>query len=89
MRVLSPPGISENYLDAARKVADKAIRPGPEPKMIHYQAGVTMDPNGGLGEASTDKDARRDAGRMFIKFRQPWACACSTRKGAFLRMANT
>ena len=39
--------------------------------MIHYQAGVTMDPNGGLGEASSDKDARRDAGRMFIKFRQP------------------
>ena len=61
----------QNYLDAARKVADKAIRPGPEPKMIHYQAGVTMDPNGGLGEASSDKDARRDAGRMFIKFRQP------------------
>ena len=51
----------QNYLDAARKVADKAIRPGPEPKMIHYQAGVTMDPNGGLGEASSDKDARRDA----------------------------
>ena len=61
----------QNYLDAARKVADKAIRPGPEPKMIHYQAGVKMDPNGGLGEASSDKDARRDAGRMFIKFRQP------------------
>ena len=33
--------------------------------------GRTMDPNGGLGEASSDKDARRDAGRMFIKFRQP------------------
>ena len=61
----------QNYLDAARKVADKAIRPGLEPKMIHYQAGVKMDPNGGLGEASSDKDARRDAGRMFIKFRQP------------------
>ena len=61
----------QNYLDAARKVADKAIRPGPEPKMIHYQAGVTMDPNGGMGEASSDKDARRDAGRIFIKFRQP------------------
>lgn len=61
----------QNYLDAARKVADKAIRPGPEPKMIHYQAGVTTDPNGGVGEASSDKEARRDAGRMYIKFRQP------------------
>ena len=64
----------QNYLDAARKVADKAIRPGPEPKMIHYQAGVKMDPNGGLGEASS--------GNL-------WACACSTRKGASLRMAST
>lgn len=61
----------QNYLDAAREVADKAIRPGPEPKMIHYQAGVTTDSNGGVGEASSDKVARRDAGRMFIKFRQP------------------
>ena len=61
----------ENYLDAPRKVGDKVIRLGPEPKMIHYQAGVKSDPNGGLGEAGSDKDARRDAGCIFIKFRQP------------------
>ena len=52
----------ENYLDAARKSPTKRSGPGRNLKMIHYQAGVTMDPNGGLGEASTDKDARRDAG---------------------------
>ena len=61
----------ENYLEAARKVADKVIRPGPEPKMIHYQAGVEINPNGGMGEAGSDKVARREAGRIFIKFRQP------------------
>ena len=61
----------ENYLDAARKVADKVIRPGPEPNMIHYQAGVKINPNGGLGEAGSDKVARREAGRIFINFRQP------------------
>mgnify|MGYP007000389385 len=49
----------------------KVIRLGPEPKMIHYQAGVKINPNGGLGEAGSDKVARREAGRIFIKFRQP------------------
>ena len=68
-----------NYLHAARQVADKVIRPGPRPAMIHYDSktdpnsqpmpitlnGVRIDP------ANNDKEARKDAGRMFIKFRQP------------------
>lgn len=61
----------ENYLEAARKVADKAIRPGPEPEMIHYRAGVKAKPGEGPEQAGPDKDARRDAGRMYVKFRQP------------------
>ena len=63
-----------NYLQAARKVADKAIRPGTRPEMIHYRTG------GYTGDGSThevlsgvrvDKEGRKEAGRMFIKFRQP------------------
>ncbi len=57
----------QNYLEAARKVADKAIRPGPRPKMIRYQVGSR--PGGPTG--AFDKVARREAGRIFIKFRQP------------------
>ncbi|MDA7893690.1 DUF1592 domain-containing protein [bacterium] len=68
-----------NYLGAARQIADKVIRPGPRPEMIHYKsdAGIgTKQPaltlNGARIESSkTDKEARKDAGRMFIKFRQP------------------
>ena len=57
----------ENYLEAARKVADKAVRPGPRPEMIRYQVGAR--PGDSAGEFN--KTARREAGRMFIKFRQP------------------
>ena len=69
----------QNYLRAARQVADKVIRPGPRPTMIHYnsnadpqskQTPVTL--NGvRIDSANNDKEARKDAGRMFIKFRQP------------------
>jgi len=68
-----------NYLHAARQVADKVIRPGPRPAMIHYdsneaprskEAPVTL--NGvRIDSPNNDKEARKDAGRMFIKFRQP------------------
>jgi len=57
----------QNYLEAARKVADKAIRPGPRPEMIRHQVGARPgDPTGEF-----NKTARREAGRIFIKFRQP------------------
>ena len=57
--------------------------------MIHYQAGVTMDPNGGLGEASSDKDARRDAGACSSSSGSLWAWRLLDKKRASLRMANT
>ncbi len=68
-----------NYLHAARQVTEKVIRPGPRPAMIHYgsnvfpkskEAPVTL--NGvRIDSSNNDKEARKDAGRMFIKFRQP------------------
>lgn len=63
-----------NYLDAARMVANKAIRPGPRPEMIDYRTGGETDPDSGrlvLNGVSVDKEGRKEAGRMFIKFRQP------------------
>ena len=59
-----------NYLEAARKVADKAILPGPRPQMIHYQTGGDS-PQEVLRGVSLDKEGRKEAGRMMIKFRQP------------------
>ena len=64
----------QNYLEAARKVSDKVIRPGPRPKMIKYQSGTRKKTDidkviiNGVG---IDKVARREAGRLYIKFRQP------------------
>ena len=55
----------QNYLEAARLVADKAVRPGPRPEMISYH--MSDDKRSG----KSDKDARKEAGRLFIKFRQP------------------
>jgi hypothetical protein len=63
-----------NYLEAARKVADKAILPGPRPQMIHYESGgedAGDSPQEILRGVSVDKEWRKDAGRLFIKFRQP------------------
>jgi hypothetical protein len=63
-----------NYLEAARKVADKAILPGPRPQMIQYQTGGEAgadSPQEALSGVSLDKEGRKDAGRMMIKFRQP------------------
>jgi len=63
-----------NYLEAARKVADKAIRPGPRPEKIHYQTGGKAQSNPAhqvLSGVRVDKEGRKEAGRMFIKFRQP------------------
>jgi hypothetical protein len=63
-----------NYLEAARKVADKAILPGPRPQMIDYQAGgdAKVDsPLEVLSGVTVDKEWRKEAGRLFIKFRQP------------------
>ena len=64
----------QNYLEAARKVADKAIRPGPRPKMIHYQTRGAVGPGPAqqiINGVVANKAGRRDAGRLFIKFRQP------------------
>jgi hypothetical protein len=63
-----------NYLEAARKVADKAILPGPRPRMIHYQTGGEAgadSPQDALSGVTVDKESRKEAGRLFIKFRQP------------------
>ena len=79
-----------NYLAAARQIADKVIRPGPRPELIHYHSGLSSDSgqtaarSGGSPlqsnpaesysdptKSSSDKEARQDAGRLFIKFRQP------------------
>jgi mono/diheme cytochrome c family protein len=63
-----------NYLEAARKVSDKAIRPGPKPEMINYQMGGNVGTDSRrtvLSGVSIDKEGRKEAGRMFIKFRQP------------------
>ncbi|MEO1836588.1 MAG: DUF1592 domain-containing protein [Akkermansiaceae bacterium] len=64
----------QNYLEAARKVADKVIRPGPRPEMIRYQSGIkakTAIAKVILNGVGIDKLARREAGRLYIKFRQP------------------
>ncbi|MEO2026581.1 MAG: DUF1592 domain-containing protein [Fuerstiella sp.] len=63
-----------NYLEAARKVADKAVRPGPRPEMIDFHMGGEAGPDSAqevLSGVSIDKTGRMDAGRLFIKFRQP------------------
>jgi hypothetical protein len=63
-----------NYLEAARKVADKAILPGPRPQMIHYRIGgdaAAGSPQEVLSGVTVDKEWRKEAGRLFIKFRQP------------------
>jgi hypothetical protein len=63
-----------NYLEAARKVVDKAILPGPRPQMIHYQAGGEAGVDSRqevLSGVTFDKEWRKEAGRMMIKFRQP------------------
>jgi len=54
-----------NYLEAARKVADKIVRPGPRPEIIRYNR-TDETP-----KSSLDKEGRQASGRMFIKFRQP------------------
>ncbi|HAH98129.1 MAG TPA: hypothetical protein DCO70_02265 [Verrucomicrobiales bacterium] len=55
----------KNYLEAARKVANKVIRPGLRPDIIRYNKADENNSN------SLDKEGRQAAGRMFIKFRQP------------------
>ena len=63
-----------NYLEAARKVADKVILPGPRPLKIHYQTGGKAGGDSNhevLSGVRVDKEGRKEAGRMFIKFRQP------------------
>lgn len=63
-----------SYLDAARKVADKVIRPGSRPEMIHLGSGLESDNSGKgttLDSVILDKEGRKEVGRMFVKFRQP------------------
>tara|TARA_Y100001934_G_scaffold11515_1_gene14619 strand:+ start:3020 stop:5368 length:2349 start_codon:yes stop_codon:yes gene_type:complete len=53
-----------NYLAAARKIADKAIRPGPRPERIHYRAE-------GQEISGHSRGLRPEIARMTIKDRQP------------------
>ena len=53
-----------NYLAAARKIADKAIRPGPRPEKIHYLAE-------GQEISGHARGLRPEVARMTIKNRQP------------------
>lgn len=64
----------QNYLEAARKVSEKVVRPGPRPKMIKYESGIKATTDTDqiiLNGVGIDKVARREAGRLYIKFRQP------------------
>ena len=61
----------QNYLDAARTIADKVIRPGPQPQTVHYGVGAQFASTTTPTVSSSDKDGRIDSGRLFIKFRQP------------------
>lgn len=56
----------QNYLEAARKVADKAIRPGPQPQRIREH--LSGENIGGARQGFGGK-----AARLFIQFRQPLA----------------
>ena len=63
-----------NYLEAARKVADKVILPGPKPQMIRYRVGDDTESDSTyevLSGVTVNKQWRKEAGRLFIKFRQP------------------
>ena len=56
--------LMRNYLEAARLVADKAVRPGPEPKKIHDRAE-------GEEIIGSHESLRPDIARLTIKMRQP------------------
>lgn len=64
----------QNYLEAARKVADKAIRPGPRPEKIHLVA---------KGEeiGGTMRGFRPEVARMTIKLRQSLNLARLRKRG--------
>jgi len=64
----------QNYLEAARKIADKAIRPGPRPKKIHLIS---------KGEeiGGTMRGFRPEVARMTIKLRQPLNLAQLRKRG--------
>lgn len=53
-----------SYLEAARKIADKAVRPGPRPEMIHYRSE-------GQGISGHSRGDRPEIARMTISLRQP------------------
>ena len=62
--LVSSSHLLQNYLEAARKVANKVVRPGPRPKMIKYQSGSEANANVDkitLNGVGIDKGARRDA----------------------------
>lgn len=71
--------LMRNYLHAARQIAEKVIRPGPRPAMIHYDSSgdlkskkpIVAGNETGTSSPVNDKEARSNAGRMYIKFRQP------------------
>ncbi len=53
-----------SYLEAARKIADKAVRPGPRPEMIHYRSE-------GQEISGHSRGDRPEIARMTISLRQP------------------
>lgn len=57
-----------NYLAAARLIADKVVRPGPKPEMIHHRAE-------GQKIMGHMRGHRPEIARMTIKFRQPLSLA--------------
>ena len=61
----------QNYLDAARKVADKVVRPGPRPEIVHYGIGGQFTSDFISANPNADKDGRIESRRLFVKFRQP------------------
>ncbi|MAT12515.1 MAG: hypothetical protein CMM02_16090 [Rhodopirellula sp.] len=61
----------QNYLDSARTIAMKVIRPGPRPQIVHYGIGGQFSSAPASAISTPDKDGRIDSGRLFIKFRQP------------------
>jgi len=62
--LISSDHLLRNYLSAARKVADKAVRPGPRPEMIrHHVKGHEI--------GGHMRGHRSEVARMTIKFRQP------------------
>ena len=72
----------QNYLDAARAVADKVIQPGARPEKIHYGFGAGVSDDAKSNDSNSDKQSRIESGRLFTKFRQPIQLPELSKRGA-------